>query len=71
MIFLFLWGSVLWVWWNKASLRRGDLFRIFMVGYLAMRLAIEFIKPTWKPYVGLSAIQLASIGGNYSWRHWS
>ncbi|HEY1684893.1 MAG TPA: prolipoprotein diacylglyceryl transferase family protein [Tepidisphaeraceae bacterium] len=87
MIFLLIWGGLLWIWWNRSSfsrpacgaladnqtrpasgaakrgMRRGDLFRIFMIGYLAMRLAIEFIKPTWKPYLGLSAIQCACIGG--------
>ena len=41
----------------------GTLFRVFMLGYLAMRFLIEFIKPSWKPYAGLSAIQLACVGG--------
>jgi len=36
---------------------------MFMLGYLAMRFAIEFIKPSWKPYLGLSAIQLACAAG--------
>ncbi|HWB55117.1 MAG TPA: prolipoprotein diacylglyceryl transferase family protein [Tepidisphaeraceae bacterium] len=63
MIFLLLWGATLWAWWTKAKLRNGDLFRIFMIGYLGMRLAIEFIKPTWKPYGGLSAIQVACMAG--------
>lgn len=63
MIFLLVWGGILWVWWNHSRLRKGNLFRIFMIGYLGMRLAIEFIKPTWKPYLRLSAIQMACIGG--------
>jgi prolipoprotein diacylglyceryltransferase len=93
MVFLFVWGGILWMVWNRFGpvatpradnanpsrcdgaerrMRRGDLFRIFMVGYLAMRLAIEFIKPTWKPYLGLSAIQLACIGGIIvaAWQLW-
>jgi phosphatidylglycerol---prolipoprotein diacylglyceryl transferase len=48
----------------------GLLFRLFMLGYLTMRLAIEFIKPTYKPYVGLSAIQLACIAGIVASLHW-
>ena len=41
----------------------GKLFRLFLMSYCLWRLAVEFIKPTYKPYVGLSAIQLASILG--------
>jgi prolipoprotein diacylglyceryltransferase len=41
----------------------GELFRLFMVGYLAFRFVIEFIKPDEKPWLGLSAIQLASLIG--------
>jgi prolipoprotein diacylglyceryltransferase len=44
--------------WNN-----GDLFRFFLLGYLAFRLAVEFIKPTQRPFFGLSAIQAASLGG--------
>ena len=41
----------------------GRLFRLFMLGYLGFRFLIEFIKPTYKPWLGLSAIQLASLIG--------
>lgn len=50
--------------------RTGDRFRLFMLAYLAMRLAIEFIKPTYKPYAGLSAIQLACAAGILVCLHW-
>jgi len=44
--------------------RPGDAFRTFMVGYLAFRLAIDFIKPMPVVYLGfLSGIQLLCIGG--------
>jgi phosphatidylglycerol:prolipoprotein diacylglycerol transferase len=43
--------------------RSGARFRVFAMAYLSMRLAIEFIKPTHRPYLGLSAIQLASLAG--------
>lgn len=38
----------------------GRLFRWFMIAYCAWRFAVEFIKPTDKPFLGLSAIQIAS-----------
>jgi prolipoprotein diacylglyceryltransferase len=41
----------------------GEQFRWFIVGYLSFRLAVEFIKPSDKPALGLSAIQLASALG--------
>src|SRR5437016_4543505 len=43
--------------------RNGELFRLFMLGYLFFRLTVEFIKPSYKPWLGLSAIQLACILG--------
>jgi prolipoprotein diacylglyceryltransferase len=41
----------------------GEIFRLFMVGYLLFRFAIEFIKPRYTGYLGLSAIQWACAGG--------
>ena len=49
--------------WLRAPRPNGRLFRVFLLAYLIWRLATEFIKPTWKPYLGLSAIQLACIAG--------
>jgi phosphatidylglycerol---prolipoprotein diacylglyceryl transferase len=42
---------------------RGELFRLFLLLYLCFRFLVEFIKPTFKPYLGLSAIQIASALG--------
>jgi prolipoprotein diacylglyceryltransferase len=42
---------------------RGELFRWMLMLYLLFRLAVEFIKPTFRPYLGLSAIQTASLVG--------
>jgi prolipoprotein diacylglyceryltransferase len=39
----------------------GRAFRLFMNSYLLFRFAVEFIKPTYKPYAGLSAIQIVSL----------
>jgi prolipoprotein diacylglyceryltransferase len=47
----------------RRPLRDGELFRWFMLGYLAFRFAIEFIKPSFKPWIGLSAIQIACLIG--------
>lgn len=41
----------------------GTKFRIFIGGYCVYRLLIEFLKPSDKPLLGLSAIQLAALLG--------
>lgn len=48
---------------GRTHLQNGQLFRLFMLGYLLFRFGVEFIKPTYKPYLGLSAIQLACVAG--------
>ncbi len=58
------------------SLRPGDRFRAFVVGYFVFRFGVEFLKPPFGPassvgdsalvpaiYGGLTAIQLASLFG--------
>lgn len=42
-------------------MKPGILFRLFVVSYLVFRFCIEFIKPIDTLYIGLSAIQLASL----------
>lgn len=44
-------------------LPEGALFQMFMFGYLMFRFAVDFIKPTLHPYLGLNNIQLACIAG--------
>lgn len=46
---------------NKTPLKQGILFRLFIVYYLLFRFLIEFIKPVEHIFIGLSAIQIASI----------
>jgi MYXO-CTERM domain-containing protein len=41
----------------------GELFRLFIFGYLAFRFAIEFLKPRYAPWLGLSAIQVTTLVG--------
>jgi phosphatidylglycerol:prolipoprotein diacylglycerol transferase len=50
------------VWLQRHSHAQGDLFKLFMVGYLGFRLGLEFLKPA-DPIVGLTAIQWVCIAG--------
>ena len=43
--------------------REGDLFKFFMIAYLSFRLLVDLIKPEFRPILGLSAIQIACMGG--------
>ena len=61
IVFLILLGVAIYL--RGPSRFEGERWRIFMLGYLAWRLAIEFLKPRYTPYLGLSAIQLASLIG--------
>jgi prolipoprotein diacylglyceryltransferase len=48
--------------------REGDLFKVFMVGYLGFRLTLEFLKPG-DPIFGITAIQWACVGGLIWYAH--
>jgi len=61
--FLLLLGVALLIRTRRGPMWNGQLFRLFMLGYLAFRFAVEFIKPSDKPWLGLSAIQVASAIG--------
>jgi phosphatidylglycerol:prolipoprotein diacylglycerol transferase len=61
---LFLLGLGLFLGWRDRYPRQdGDRFRFYMVGYLSFRLLIDFIKPDFHPFWGLSAIQVACLLG--------
>ncbi len=47
----------------KEGLKAGDLFKIYMIAYLGFRFLIDFIKPELRPILGLSAVQIACLGG--------
>jgi phosphatidylglycerol:prolipoprotein diacylglycerol transferase len=56
IIFLLGLGAVLWM--KRESLAvPGLMFRWFMVAYLSFRLYIDFFKPHWTLFAGLSGIQ--------------
>ncbi|MGB3297002.1 MAG: prolipoprotein diacylglyceryl transferase family protein [Phormidesmis sp.] len=50
-------------WMDNQPRRNGDLFKIYMIAYLGFRFLIDFIKPEFRPLLGLSAIQIACFGG--------
>lgn len=47
----------------------GDLFKFYMIAYLSFRLLMDFIKPDFHPFFGLSAIQIACLLGLLYYRH--
>jgi prolipoprotein diacylglyceryltransferase len=64
IVFLLMLGTAIFLYERTAGPQRGGVrFRLYMLGYLSFRFAIEFIKPRFAPYGGLSAIQLASLAG--------
>ncbi len=54
-------GALLWL--TSRHVADGRAFRWFMLGYLSFRFLVEFIKPSSKPLLGLSAIQAACALG--------
>jgi prolipoprotein diacylglyceryltransferase len=60
--FLLLLGAMLFV--RSCRPRpNGEMFRLFMLGYLGFRFCVEFIKPRETPIAHLSAIQFACLAG--------
>lgn len=53
--------------WLLLRIRRpfpnGYIFRFFIFGYFVFRFLIEFVKPRYDGYLGLSGIQIASLLG--------
>jgi phosphatidylglycerol---prolipoprotein diacylglyceryl transferase len=54
-------------WWavsrRRTAAQSGDIFKGYMILYLAFRLGVEFIKPDPRPFLGLSGIQAACVAG--------
>lgn len=44
---------------SRRSFVPGDLFKLFMVGYFAFRLCVDFLKPDVRVFAGMSSIQCA------------
>jgi phosphatidylglycerol---prolipoprotein diacylglyceryl transferase len=54
---------------EKHIRQNGDRFKVYLIAYLSFRFLIDFIKPEFRPLLGLSAIQLASLLGILYYRH--
>ncbi|RAP75794.1 diacylglyceryl transferase [Paenibacillus montanisoli] len=75
ILFLLLLGGLLLRWKRRIreggiqvrttslTIPDGTVFQLFMTGYLSFRFAVDFIKPTPHPYLGLNNIQLACLAG--------
>ncbi len=48
---------------SRYERQEGDLFKFYLIFYLGFRFLIDFIKPDFHPFLGLSAIQLACVLG--------
>lgn len=48
---------------QKQSLRSGVLFQLYLLSYLSFRFLNDFLKPDFRPLMGISAIQIACILG--------
>lgn len=63
--------AIFLVWRHRLTYTNGQTFRLFMAGYLLFRFGVEFVKPSHKPYLGLSAIQIAcAVGIGFMLMHW-
>ncbi|MCB9834319.1 MAG: prolipoprotein diacylglyceryl transferase [Planctomycetes bacterium] len=61
MVFAALLGVLLWRRGRRAH-AEGELFALFLAGYLAFRFGCDFLKP-YEPLLGLCAIQWACLLG--------
>ena len=48
---------------KRTDLESGGLFKLFMISYLAFRFLLDFIKPHYNIFIGLSTIQLTCLAG--------
>ncbi len=60
IVFLWILAAALFVR-IKRPYENGRIFRLFMLSYCLYRFCVEFIKPTYRHYLGMSAIQLACL----------
>lgn len=68
LFLILLWTGIVLLGRRK-PLVDGGKFRLFMVGYLFFRLGVEFLKPVYVLPIGLSTLQVASLGGIlYYWK---
>jgi prolipoprotein diacylglyceryltransferase len=49
--------------WCQRPHRSGDRFQMYLGAYLSFRFAIDFLKPDFHPFLGISAVQGACLLG--------
>ena len=60
ILFLSIFALILFIR-SRQPYPNGSLFRTFMLGYLIYRFSIEFLKPRYHPWLGMSMIQIACL----------
>ncbi|MGH9774795.1 MAG: prolipoprotein diacylglyceryl transferase [Candidatus Acidiferrales bacterium] len=60
IVFVLMLGGLIW-WVSHKTHSEGDLFKLFMVGYFAFRLGIDFLKPDVRVFAKMSSIQWACV----------
>lgn len=63
VVFLLLLALTLYQAEKKKPFANGNRFKLFLISYLIWRFVLEFIKPVWLLPIGISNIQVATLGG--------
>lgn len=63
IIFLLTLGVSLYLLERRYTLTNGARFKLFLISYLIFRFWVEFIKPAYPVFLGLSTIQWACLAG--------
>jgi len=53
---------------SRYQRQEGDFFKFYLISYLSFRFLIDFIKPDFRPLLGLSAIQIACLIALFCYR---
>ncbi|MBD2204798.1 prolipoprotein diacylglyceryl transferase [Calothrix sp. FACHB-1219] len=48
-------------WRSRFQYENGELFKFYLISYFGFRFLIDFIKPDFHPFLGLSAIQITCL----------
>ncbi|MEM7796065.1 MAG: prolipoprotein diacylglyceryl transferase family protein [Cyanobacteria bacterium P01_C01_bin.118] len=62
ILFLLLLGIAL-AWRKQSPYRSGELFQLYLGSYLSFRFLIDFLKPDFHLFLGMSAVQCACLLG--------
>jgi phosphatidylglycerol---prolipoprotein diacylglyceryl transferase len=62
IVFLVALALAIWLR-SRAPYYSGELFQVYLASYLGFRFLIDFLKPDFHAFLGLSFVQLACLGG--------